>query len=1333
MKFFGESASDARSGLTGGSTAAAWRRAGVLAVVLFALVLVLAPGVPKASGVFQPTVTFQTSTTQAAAHPDLRITVDNTASDFDNDIASLSFQLPDGFWGSLDAAVPCKWDSTGDAAHNAVDGTCESDAKIGTVTASADVRATDGDPSSPVSDMTLSGDVFLTDPSTANAATDPAGLTVVVDAKVGGVNLGKVIVHARAIPQYMTLSGAAYVNLPAGTLGPPIGLMTQVDDVPNEVTDTAHTPNRTVKFHMTKMVVDLKSDQSPPRQPLLTNPSRCAANPSGTPAVFHFTSSFTSTAGGSPVAPTPQDYSVTNCDAVERGTSSFTTTLSDVTPGAQTSAIVDIAMNPNVATARKVVATLPSMLQLNAGAYGGGYDTGSPDQCNGTSIASVSGLNPVRVFNPGGTTPCPDRARFGTIKVWTPLLPDPLVGYTYWVTTFPLPKIGVWISPATDPGNPKGVTLSMVGEPAVKRVPSDSPSCNNPYAASCDQALSITFDGLPSAPVTRIQIDTYRADRPALTADGNQTLDKDVLAVAGSSDTRCQKTSDMSAQFYYYSSTSLVENFGEVADPLSFPGCNQADPAFVTNSSSPIGAHTTDASPTFEFGSGVSGNCAVDFVTNVAEDPGPPAVDPVNNYNACTSTYASTDPFAQATNPLSVGLHHFFFTPDGGNEFVRSFVIDPPAHETTAPTVTFDSGPSGDTSDTTPSFAFHADEASLFQCSLDDGAYQPCTNTTTLDTDGSFDVADALGASDDDHTLDVRASDSFGNVGTPASRTFKIVIPFDPGFQVDLSTDVARAHPDMDLTITNNSHEDVKDLSFSLPDGFFGGLTGVGTLCPLTDADAGTCPSSSQVGTVEAEAAIDRSTVRNTGVVYLTESRDPATEPASLSIKLHPAVQDVEFDDIIVTAHLKVRGVAQGIDTFALNLPYSADNQYNEYSEFDLRKMVLKLRTGPGATYPLLTNPSYCGPMSFEASFTGYGLGANPATTAAANQPFQASGCGSLPFAPALGISMVDAATGKPAGPSNNIKRVALNVSAGLTSSPDQAGIQRVRLVMPHPVTIDVQKLPAPCSLAEAAAKACPPAAAIGTVTATSPLLREPLTGTVFMLRADPATPTVALPRLMLALRGAINVDVIGTNSFVNQNQIVTDFSVLPDVPLSGFAININNFLTTRNDACDWGPEDWNVTGTLTGFNGSVSSVVIPEQFNCATSRSSTASYKFKRKGNRSAFSATVTAKQGTKLKKLAVTLPSGLKFRKSTLTKKRLARFVKVKADGRTVKSSCLRRMSSKRFQINFCKRSASRITITFRSGSVIASKHVSRRPHFRMIAKDTRGKMSRVERVGG
>ncbi len=89
--------------------------------------------------------------------------------------------------------------------------------------------------------------------------------------------------------------------------------------------------------------------------------------------------------------------------------------------------------------------------------------------------------------------------------------------------------------------------------------------------------------------------------------------------------------------------------------------------------------------------------------------------------------------------------------------------------DTTPPTATIDSGPSGLTNDSTPTFAFHAGEAgSSFECSIDSGApsFGPCSDA------GSHTPASPLG--DGVHTFRVRATDAAANQGTATIREFSV-------------------------------------------------------------------------------------------------------------------------------------------------------------------------------------------------------------------------------------------------------------------------------------------------------------------------------------------------------------------------------------------------------------------------------------------------------------------------------------------------------------------------------------------------------------------------------
>lgn len=95
----------------------------------------------------------------------------------------------------------------------------------------------------------------------------------------------------------------------------------------------------------------------------------------------------------------------------------------------------------------------------------------------------------------------------------------------------------------------------------------------------------------------------------------------------------------------------------------------------------------------------------------------------------------------------------------GADEFVGSPIdCDPPE-------TTIAGGPSGATSDPTPTFNLQSDEpSSTFECRIDSGSFTSCTTpyTTASLADGA-------------HTLEVRATDQAGNTdSTPASRTFSV-------------------------------------------------------------------------------------------------------------------------------------------------------------------------------------------------------------------------------------------------------------------------------------------------------------------------------------------------------------------------------------------------------------------------------------------------------------------------------------------------------------------------------------------------------------------------------
>ncbi len=91
----------------------------------------------------------------------------------------------------------------------------------------------------------------------------------------------------------------------------------------------------------------------------------------------------------------------------------------------------------------------------------------------------------------------------------------------------------------------------------------------------------------------------------------------------------------------------------------------------------------------------------------------------------------------------------------------REFTVD-----TVPPDTIIDSGPSGETTDPTPTFTFHGtDGGAIFECSTDTGtpSFGPCATTAELE-EGTY-------------TFRVRATDPAGNTDpTPATRDFTLVI-----------------------------------------------------------------------------------------------------------------------------------------------------------------------------------------------------------------------------------------------------------------------------------------------------------------------------------------------------------------------------------------------------------------------------------------------------------------------------------------------------------------------------------------------------------------------------
>jgi Bacterial Ig domain len=130
------------------------------------------------------------------------------------------------------------------------------------------------------------------------------------------------------------------------------------------------------------------------------------------------------------------------------------------------------------------------------------------------------------------------------------------------------------------------------------------------------------------------------------------------------------------------------------------------------------------------------------------------------------------------------------------------------------PDTTIDSGPANPTNSNSPTFTFHADVGSAFQCSLDGSAFTSCTSPKGYS-----------GLADGSHTFQVRAIDAAGNTDpTPASFTWII----------DTN---APATPTLTATPANPTNQTGASFSFTDTE------AGVTFLCGLDGAAFAACSS----------------------------------------------------------------------------------------------------------------------------------------------------------------------------------------------------------------------------------------------------------------------------------------------------------------------------------------------------------------------------------------------------------------------------------------------------------------------------------------------------------
>lgn len=422
-------------------------------------------------------------------------------------------------------------------------------------------------------------------------------------------------------------------------------------------------------------------------------------------------------------------------------------------------------------------------------------------------------------------------------------------------------------------------------------------------------------------------------------------------------------------------------------------------------------------------------------------------------------------------------------------------------------------------------------------------------------------------------TTTSRLTSHGGQVATPSS-TFAVdqdcpAGRFAPTLTAGTVNPLAGAFSPFVTTIARtDADQDLSRISLGLPSGLLGALGSV-PLCGEAQAAAGTCSADSRIGSTTATVGAGPQPFSLPGSVHLAGPYKGA--PFSLSIVVPAKAGPLDLGLVVVRAALHVDANAATVTAVSDPLPAIVEGIPLRY-----RSVTISLDR-PRFTF----NATSCDSAGVSGT-----LGTTAGTSVNVAVGYQPTGCDRLKLDPKLALEYT--------GANQTAKGRHPGIKAELGAILGQANLQAVQVKLPLTVALDPGNAKALCEAADAAAGHCPDASQVGTATATTPALHEPVRGPVYFVKGTrvgangQVIPT--LPKLYLKLSGeGVNVDLRADSDVDDESRLVTTFRGIPDVPIDDFALTIDGgasgILKATDDVCG-AAKDTSVA--FTGHNGAV-------------------------------------------------------------------------------------------------------------------------------------------------
>jgi hypothetical protein len=336
----------------------------------------------------------------------------------------------------------------------------------------------------------------------------------------------------------------------------------------------------------------------------------------------------------------------------------------------------------------------------------------------------------------------------------------------------------------------------------------------------------------------------------------------------------------------------------------------------------------------------------------------------------------------------------------------------------------------------------------------------------------------------------------------------------------------------------------VSKITTTLPAGLLGLIPSV-SLCAEAQANAGTCPASSQIGTVTVAAGAGGEPYEFPGSAYLTGPYGGS--PYGLSVVVPAVAGPYDLGDVVTRAGVNV-GLYSGRVIVTSVLPTIVGGV-----PLRLKSLSVDIDRPDFAV-----NPTSCSPLSTETL-----LGSTGGAGDSLSSPFQASGCGSLAFKPKLGVRTSAHPT----------KLGGASIEVTLTQGAHQANIRELQMQLPKQLVARFSTLQKACLAATFETGPppgeCAPSAKVGTVSVTTPVLPGRLTGTAWFVSHG----AEAFPDLDLVVEGdGVEVVLVGHTHIAHSSVTTSTFEDLPDVPISSVIVKLpvgaNSALASNGRLC---------------------------------------------------------------------------------------------------------------------------------------------------------------------